>query len=115
MSGRSPNTCRHTTLGPTNNRAISRWARGGGDSGNIGDIWVGHEVSIRTLLIVMRAGDLITRHCCYPDSGNGDIDPVGQDFEPGFCVDCCCSSGHFDCGSGCLYPDSYHSGVGHYS
>ena len=47
-------------------------------------------------------GDFVAHHHCYPDSGNGGVDPVGQDSEPDFGADYCCGFGNFDCGSGCL-------------
>ena len=49
------NTRRHTTLGPTNDRTISRWASGGANNGNVGDIGAGHdEVRIRNLSIIAK-------------------------------------------------------------
>ena len=51
------NTCRHTTLGSTNDRTISGQASSWANNGNVGgDIGAGHDiVCIRTLSIIARA------------------------------------------------------------
>ena len=46
--------------------------------------------------------DLAAHHCCYPDLGDGGIDPAGQDSDPGFGVDCCYGSEKIDSSSRCL-------------
>ena len=59
--------------------------------------------------LVFGSGVMVAHHHCWPDLGNGGVDPAGQYSNSGFGVDCCCDSDSFDCD---FDPDSFHFDVG---